>query len=124
VALTILLDSVILIDHFNRVLAATSYLRETRGQSAISVITRAEVLAGFGEPDRTQALPLLNAYPTLSIDPDIADLAASLRHEHGWKLPDAFQAALARRHRLKLATRNLRDFPPNRFAYVVSPYAI
>ena len=42
-----LLDSVILIDHFNGVGAATAYLGETHGQAVVSVITRAEVLAGF-----------------------------------------------------------------------------
>ena len=44
---TVLLDSVIMIDHFNAVPAATSYLSEMQGKLAISVITRAEVLAGF-----------------------------------------------------------------------------
>jgi len=124
VALTILLDSVVLIDHLNGISAATSYLEKAHGQSAISVITRAEVLAGFEDRERSQVLPFLNAFPTLDINRDIADLAGALRHQHGWKLPDAFQAALASRHRLKLATRNLRDFPPARFAFVVSPYVI
>ena len=45
--LTLLLDSVILIDHFNGVAQATDYLSRWRKVAAISVITRAEVLTGF-----------------------------------------------------------------------------
>jgi predicted nucleic acid-binding protein len=124
VALTTLLDSVVLIDHLNGISGATSYLKEVHGRSAISVISRAEVLAGFDDRERAQVMPFLNSFPTLDINRDVADLAGALRHQHGWKLPDAFQAALASRHRLKLATRNLRDFPPGRFAFLVSPYTV
>jgi predicted nucleic acid-binding protein len=122
VAIKILLDSVILIDHFNGLDDATFYLKDTLGQSAVSVITRAEVLTGFATADRRQALAFLDRFHTLAIDQQIADLAADLRREHRWKLPDAFQAALASHHGLKFATRNLRDFPPHKFAFVVCPY--
>jgi predicted nucleic acid-binding protein len=122
--MNILLDSVILIDHFNRVEAATLYLEDVHGQSVISVITRAEVLSGFDERGAAAALRLLERFPTLPIDEPAADLAASLRREHRWRLPDAFQAALARLHGLKLATRNTRDFPPEQFDFVVVPYRV
>jgi len=39
---TVLIDSVIMIDHFNGVAAATEYLLQMQGKLAISVITRAE----------------------------------------------------------------------------------
>ncbi|HZF11731.1 MAG TPA: PIN domain-containing protein [Thermoanaerobaculia bacterium] len=117
-----LLDSVILIDHFNGIAAATTYLGETRGEAAVSVITRAEVLAGFGPADAGLAAALLDRFPTLEIDRPIADLAARLRHDLRWKMPDAFQAALARHHGLHLVTRNTRDFPPDRYPFVVVPY--
>jgi predicted nucleic acid-binding protein len=42
-----LLDSVILIDHFNGVDMATDYLSSIRVDATISVITRAEVLTGY-----------------------------------------------------------------------------
>jgi predicted nucleic acid-binding protein len=42
----VLLDSVIIIDHFNGVPAATAYLLKMHARLAISVITRAEVLTG------------------------------------------------------------------------------
>ena len=54
----------------------------------------------------------------------MADLAAVLRREHGWKLPDAFQAALAQHYGVTLATRNTKDFPPSRYEFVVVPYAL
>ncbi len=120
----LLLDSVILIDHFNNIPAATAYLRQTQGESAISVITRAEVLAGF---DLTQAritAQLLARFPTLVVNVQVADLAAALRREQGWKLPDAIQAALAQLHHLTLATRNSRDFPPERYDFVLIPYVL
>lgn len=41
-----LLDSVILIDHFNGQPETTQFLLENRDSAAISIITRAEVLTG------------------------------------------------------------------------------
>jgi predicted nucleic acid-binding protein len=120
----LLLDSVILIDHFNAIEAATRYLSAVHGEAAISVITRAEVLTGFEPPAARKAARLLDSFPTLAIDRACADLAATLRRRHGWKLPDAFQAALAQQHGLQLATRNVRHFPPKRFDFVVAPYAL
>jgi hypothetical protein len=120
----VLLDSVVLIDHFNGIAAATRYLAEVRAEAAISVVTRAEVLSGFAGRARAKGRRLLDCFATLSIDQPIADAAALLRRKHGWKLPDAFQVAIARGHRLKLATRDLRDFPPRRHRFVVVPYRV
>ena len=44
---SILLDSVILIDHFNDIDKATDDLRSVRADAVLSVVTRAEVLVGF-----------------------------------------------------------------------------
>ena len=120
--MTILLDSVILIDHFNGIVEATAYLGQIRDEAAISVITRAEVLTGFESSDRQPAIALLDRFPLFDITKPIADLAADLRREQGWKLPDAFQAALAQYHHLRLATRNTKDFPPEHHAFVIVPY--
>ena len=120
----LLLDSVILIDHFNGIAAATGYLAAHQPDAAISVITRAEVLTGFPRAAARKAAQLLDCFPTLAIDQAIADLAALLRRNHGWKLPDAFQAALARHHQLRLVTRNRRDFPPQRHRFVLIPYQV
>ena len=117
-----LLDSVILIDHFNNIEAATTFLREHRGDSTISAITRAEVLTGFDEAQRALPARLLDAFVCLPVDRVTADLAARLRREHRWKLPDAIQAAVAQHHGLKLVTRNTKDFPPDVFDFVLTPY--
>ncbi len=121
----LLLDSVIVIDHLNGVAAASSYLRDHGEEAAISVITRAEVLAGFGsEEEAAPAAALLDRFPLLAIDGPVADTAARLRREVRWRLPDAFQAALAQRHDLTLVTRNTRDFPPDRHRFVLVPYQL
>jgi len=121
----VLLDSVILIDHFNGINEATDFLLTTRTDALISVITRAEVLTGFDSEDETAAArSVLDLYQTLSIDSAVADLAATLRHDYRWKLPDAFQAALASHHDLCLATRNTRDFSPSEHEFVLIPYEL
>ena len=119
--LSVLLDSVILIDHLNGIRAASSYLHNLRAAS-ISVITRAEVLAGSDSSNLGAITHLLDRYPTLVIDREVADRAAELRRLHRWRLPDAFQAALAQIHKLQLATRNTKDFPPNEYPWVIVPY--
>ncbi|HIK26478.1 MAG: PIN domain-containing protein [Oscillatoriaceae bacterium SKW80] len=120
----LLIDTVILIDHFKNIPAATSYLREHQGDIAISAITRAEVLAGFSPSDAALAAQLLNRLWTLPVDERVADLAVALRREYGLSLIDAMQAALAKIHDLTFVTRNIRDFPPERFDFVLIPYRI
>ncbi len=115
----------VLIDHFNGVEQATAYLRAVRGHAVVSVVTRAEVLVGFSDDEvRARARPVLDALPLLEITRAEADEAARLRRAHRWKLPDAFQAALARRHGLHLATRNTKDFDPGRHDFVTVPYTL
>jgi predicted nucleic acid-binding protein len=120
----VVVDSVILIDHFNSVPSATTYLEQVGESASITAITRAEVLTGFDSADVPLASALLNRFRLLTIDGPIADLAAQLRREHRWKLPDALQAAAARQHGLRLATRNTKDFPPQRYAFVHVPYTL
>jgi predicted nucleic acid-binding protein len=119
-----LLDSVILIDHFNGIEAATAFMVEHGGGCAISVITRAEVLTGFSVRTERLARDLLDRFRTLPVTADVADLAASLRRKEHWKLPDALQAALAIRHELTLVTRNTRDFSSSRKMPVLVPYRV
>ncbi len=119
-----LVDSVILIDHFNGVTAATEYLRQNWKAASISVITRAEVPTGFQAHRETLAKQLLDRFSTLPAGADGADLAAALRRQYRWKLPDALQAAIAVNRRLKLATRNTGDCDPARHSFVVVPYMV
>ena len=120
-----LLDSVILIDHFNDIAEASTFIAGLDpGKTAISVITYAEILVGFKEETAEEAKVLLNHYEIFSIDALIAEKAAELRRRYGWKLPDAFQAALALHHRLKLCTRNTKDFNPKKHSFVEVPYKL
>jgi predicted nucleic acid-binding protein len=119
-----LLDSVILIDHFNGIEVATNFLREHRSNAAISAITRAEVLTGFDDAQRALPARLLDTFVCLPLEKVTADLAARLRRDHRWKLPDAIQAAVAQHHGLKLVTRNIKDFPADEFEFVLTPYTL
>ena len=120
-----LLDSVILIDHLNGIEKATQFILELDPRrTSISVITRAEIITGIKEDDQSEIIYLLDQYKLLIIDKSIADLAATLRRTNSWKLPDAFQAALAQYHKVKLCTRNTKDFNPQRHEFVEIPYTI
>lgn len=119
-----LLDSVIVVDHLNGIAQATEFLALNRHRAAISAITRAEVLSGVATEDEPLCVQLLDHFPTLSIDRETADSAATLRRRHRLKLPDALQAALAIQHGLQLVTRDVRDLSPERFAFVTVPYVI
>jgi predicted nucleic acid-binding protein len=120
-----LIDSVILIDHLNGIGKATRYIRDLNPlQTAISVITRAEILAGLDQDGQLQVIPLLDQYHLRVIDKPVADLAANLRRQYRWKLPDAFQASLAQYHQLKLTTRNTKDFNPQEHGFVEIPYSL
>jgi predicted nucleic acid-binding protein len=120
-----LLDSVILIDHLNGINKATRFVTDLDPQkTAISVITRTEILVGVEETVESLVKAFLDQYRLLPIDKPIADLSATLRREYAWKLPDAFQAALAKYHRIKLTTRNTKDFDPRKHDFVEVPYSI
>lgn len=119
-----LLDSVVLIDHLNGIEAATTFLRRCVDTAHISAITRAEVLTGLAPRDVRLGAALLGCFTLVAIDGPVADLAARLRRQHRWRLPDAFQAAVAVHHRLLLATRNTKDFSPRRHRFVRVPYTV
>jgi predicted nucleic acid-binding protein len=120
----VLLDSVILIDHLNGVTPATEYIRGVLDRASISAITRAEVLTGFDPTAAAVVRRLLDRFRLVIIDASVADLGAALRREHGWRLPDALQAAAACVHAMRLATRNAKDFDPSRHAFVDVPYTL
>lgn len=119
-----LLDSVILIDHFNNISNATQFIETHCDEITLSVISRAEVLTGFDSIDFKNTKDLLDVFPTINISKSEADLAAKLRRKYNWKLPDALQAAIAQYHKLTLITRNTKDFKPNLHSFVEIPYHI
>jgi predicted nucleic acid-binding protein len=124
VALKYLLDSTVLIDHFNDIEAATEFLLTHGHESAISAVTMAEVLVGSSPKDIESQELLLDQHPCLAIDAMTAKAAAALRRERHWKLADSFQAALALRHDMMLVTRNTKDFDPKKLDFVHVPYRI
>ena len=119
-----LLDSTILIDHLNGIKPATEWLSKLRPDEAlISVITRAEVLVRAGD-QWEEVSALLDEYECLPIGPDEADLAAALRNRYSVKLPDAFQAVLAKNQELTLVTRDEEGFKKIDDLKVKIPYKI
>lgn len=123
--ITRLIDSVILIDHLNGLEQANLFILDLDpGEAAISVITRAEILAGIRESEEPLVKALLDQYHLLTIDAAIADLSATLRRKYGWRLPDAFQAALSLYHKIRLVTRNTKDFDPKKHDFVEIPYSL
>ncbi len=121
-----LLDSVILIDHFNGITPASEFIEQHLSQIFISPITRAEVLTGFQKESKPLliATKFLNYFTLIPLLADEADLATKLRNSEGWKLPDAFQAAIAKFHSMKLVTRNTKDFNPKHYSFVLVPYQL
>lgn len=118
-----LVDTVIIIDHLNGIKKATDWLLKNSEISLISVITRAEVLSGTEDNEKSSISSLLDKFECLSITKEISDLAAELRQKNGWKLPDAFQAAFAKKNKLFLVTRNTKDFS-HELDFVKIPYKI
>lgn len=122
-AVRYLVDSVILIDHFNGIEDATRFLSEHGAECAISVIARAEALTGFDDAMTPVARTLLDRFETLPVTIEIGDQAARMRRAHRWKLPDALQAATATAAGLTLVTRDARAFGTSDAVSVLVPYA-
>ena len=80
----VLLDSVILIDLLNGIEKAQTYLQSVRRNAVLSVITRAEVLAGTTNPKNERvARRLLDRFPCFPLTAEPADRAASRRPNRG-----------------------------------------
>jgi hypothetical protein len=120
-----LLDSVILIDHLRGVAPAVTWMDKLgEGEAVISAITRAEVLSGGSAEEAHPARELCDKFECVPLTEDDATIAADLRRTNGWKLPDAFQAAVAKKHGLKLVTRDARGFDEKKHAFVLIPYRL
>jgi predicted nucleic acid-binding protein len=120
-----LLDSVILIDHLRGAPPAAAWMDKLgEGEAVISVVTRAEVLSGGSAEEAHPARELCDKFDCLPLTQDDATIAAELRRKYRWKLPDALQAALAKRHGLKLVTRDARGFDEKKQSFVLIPYRL
>jgi toxin FitB len=114
--ITALFDSSAVILYFNDALSvpALAVMEQAIEQDtgAISVVTRAEVLAW---PQHTaqslqEAIMGMASFAQLSVDAATADEAARIRRECHLKLPDALIAATAMLHGVPVVTANARDF--------------
>ena len=114
--ITALFDSSAVILYFNDALSASALavmeqaIEQDTG--AISVVTRAEVLAW---PQHTaqslqEAIVGMASFAQLSVDAATADEAARIRRECHLKLPDALIAATALLNGVPVVTANARDF--------------
>jgi predicted nucleic acid-binding protein len=122
--LTCVLDSDVIIDFLNGSEAARDFINENFTLCAVTPVTRAEALTGQDPSLVDETAAWLDSFSFLPLDAPSCDLAASIRRTNKLKLPDAFQAAMAMQHKLKLVTRNTRDFPPGKFSFVTVPYKI
>lgn len=100
----LLIDTDVLVDH----LRGQTALQPGRHRVHVSVITRAELLAGTSASDLITNL--LNPFRELAVDRDVAERAGRIRRETSLLLPDALIAATALTHRLGLVSRNERHF--------------
>jgi hypothetical protein len=103
-----LLDTNILIDYLNGVIAARDEIGRYQRPliSLISLITWMEVLAGTPTGHAQAIRAFLRRFECVGIDADIAERAVEVRQTHRLKLPDA----TALEHSALLVTRNTKDF--------------
>ena len=114
--ITALFDSSAVILYFNDALSAESFALMKQAidneTGAISVITRAEVLAWPSHTAQSlqEAIVGMASFVQLAVDVGVADEAARIRRESNLKLPDALIAATALLRGLPVVTANARDF--------------
>ena len=113
-----LLDTNILILHLRSHPKVTLLLYQwsESGLLYISVVTRAEILAGMHAHEEARTLELLDSLTSIPVDEGVADQAGRLIYQYAHQgiqlsFPDALLAATALQHDLTLVTTNLKHFP-------------
>lgn len=91
-------------------------LNQTQEQSYISVVTRAEILAGMCPHEEERTMILLESLASILVNEVIADQAGRLIYQYARQgvqlsLPDAQIAATALHYNLTLVTTNTKHFP-------------
>ena len=104
-----LLDTNILIDYLNGVIAARDEICRYQ-RPLISLVTWMEVLAGTPAGHAPPVRTFLRRFECVGVDTDIAERAVKLRQVRRLKLPDAVIHASALERSALLVTRNTKDF--------------
>ena len=106
-----LVDTNIIIYHFNGDQVATDWLLCRQGSLAISVITKIEVLSYPFEPEEeVLVLEFLKQFDLHYVTDEIIEATIQLRRKRKIKTPDAVIAATALVQGLHVCTRNICDF--------------
>jgi predicted nucleic acid-binding protein len=105
-----LLDTNILIDYLNGVEAARKEIQRYKNPM-ISPITWMEVMVGALESEQETVRSFLAHFEQIHIDSQVAEIAVSIRHSCGMRLPDAIIWASAQKLNALLISRNTKDFP-------------
>jgi predicted nucleic acid-binding protein len=125
---SLLIDSDVLIDHLRKEKKALRFLAtelEKNSLVCISVISRAEILAGMKKGEDDIVNNLFEILIPVNIDVSIADRAGKyLRNygkSHSLSIGDALIAATSKEMSLTLITRNLKHYPMKDIA-IFKPY--
>jgi hypothetical protein len=110
VGIKVLFDTNILIDYMNGIDLAKAEIGRYQ-DSAISIITWMEVMAGSNAEDEARIRAFLAVFRCLPITTEVAERAFAVRKQRKLKLPDAIILATAETAGRLLITRNTRDFP-------------
>jgi predicted nucleic acid-binding protein len=107
-----LVDTNILIYHFNGSERASEFLEKERGRCAISFVTFIEVLSFPNLTDNISAgiREFLDSLDVISVDGKIMETCIKNRKQKKIKLADNIIAATAQTRELTLVTRNTNDF--------------
>ena len=106
-----LIDSNIIIYHFNDENLATSFLLNNKNQCAISQISCIEVLSfSFTPEQENDVKEFLESFKSIDINREIAIQATRNRKIKKIKVPDNIIVSSAQVNDLILVTRNIADF--------------
>lgn len=112
----LLIDTNVLVDQLRGLKSAVAFARALPENTAISVITVAEIHAGLrSEQQHDRAAALIETYEILQLDAVSAQMAGNYLRKyaksHSLDFADAAIAATAATHDLQLVTLNTKHFP-------------
>ena len=125
---SLLIDSDVLVDHLRKERKALDFLTaeiEKGSLLFVSVISRAEILAGMRSGEENAVKSLFELMTPIDIDVTIADKAGEYLRKfsksHALNIGDAIIAATSHEMTLKLVTKNIKHYPMKDIE-IVLPY--